>query len=72
MTQISYFIPKTEYISLKVYNLLGQDVAILYEGVQKMGNHVAVFNGSLLAGGVYLYKLKTKQISKTKKLLLMK
>ena len=72
VTQISYFVPETGYISLKVHDLLGRNVAVLYEGVQQTGNHVAVFDGTRFAGGVYLYSLKTDQTSKTRKLLLMK
>jgi endo-1,4-beta-xylanase len=57
-TQISYSVPQNGYISLKVYNLLGEEVATLFEGVQLAGNHVASFNGAELASGVYIYQLK--------------
>lgn len=72
ITQIKYAVPKTGQVSLKVYNTLGQEVATLFDGVQRAGNYVAVFDGSKLAGGIYFYRLQSKDISITKKLVLMK
>jgi hypothetical protein len=71
-TQISYSIPQNGYISLKVYNLLGDEVATLFEGVQLAGNHVASFNGAELASGVYLYQLKANNFTEVKRLILLK
>jgi hypothetical protein len=71
-TQIDYTIPKTGYVSLKVYNLIGQEVVTLYSGVQQAGNYKATFHASGLASGVYIYKLKYENASITKKLILMK
>jgi hypothetical protein len=42
---------------LKVYNLLGQEVATLYEGIRRQRNYEAMFDGSKLASGVYFYRL---------------
>jgi alpha-L-arabinofuranosidase len=71
-TQISYSIPHSNYISLKVYNLLGQEVAILYEGIRQPGNYIATFDGKGLSGGVYLYRLTTTNFMDMKKLILLK
>ncbi|MCK4297307.1 MAG: family 43 glycosylhydrolase [Candidatus Marinimicrobia bacterium] len=79
-TQIKYSVPENGYISLKVYNFLGEEVATLLEGVRQAGNYVALFDGSGLAGGVYLYQLKARQSNggqannfmETKKLILLK
>ena len=57
-TTINYSVPKTGNMTLKVYNLLGQEVATLFAGVQQSGNHTAVFDGSKLASGVYFYRLE--------------
>ncbi|MBN2708095.1 MAG: endo-1,4-beta-xylanase, partial [Calditrichaceae bacterium] len=71
-TTIEYSIPKNGFISLKVYNLLGQAVRTIYEGNQKAGGHIVKFNGSGLASGVYLYQLKTDGFVETKKFILLK
>lgn len=71
-TQIEYSVPRNGHVSLKVYNMLGQEVATLFEGVQKSGNYAATFDAKDLAGGVYMYQLKSGSVSITKKLVLMK
>jgi hypothetical protein len=55
-----------------VYNLLGQEVATLYEGTRQPGSYEATFDGSRLAGGVYLYRLSASDFLTTKKLMLLK
>lgn len=71
-TQIAYSVPRPGYISLKVYNMLGQEVATLFEGVQRAGNHLATFDGRGLASGVYFYQLKANNFVGTKRLMLLK
>lgn len=71
-TRIAYSVPHSCYISLKIYNLLGEEVAILFEGVRQAGNYVATFDGRGLAGGVYLYQLKANNFVGTKKFILLK
>ncbi len=72
VTQIEYSIPVKSQISVEVFDLLGVKVSTLYEGVQKAGNHKVTFNGSKLAGGIYFYRLKSDNVSLTKKLILLK
>jgi hypothetical protein len=55
-----------------VYDLLGQEVATLFDGEQVRGNYTAKFDGSKLASGVYFYKLQSGANSTAKKLVLMK
>lgn len=71
-TQIKYSIPHTGYISLKVYNLLGEEIATLFEGIRQAGNYVATFDGSKCASGVYFYRLRSGNFVETKKLVLLK
>jgi hypothetical protein len=71
-TEIEYSVPKQAYVSLKVYNTLGEVVRTLFEGQQGPGNYTATFNGTDLASGVYFYKLESGTVSITKKLVLMK
>jgi hypothetical protein len=61
LTKIIYFVPKKSYITLKVYNLLGQEVTSLFEGIQQAGNYTATFDGSGLSSGVYLYRMTARQ-----------
>lgn len=71
-TQIEYSVPRASHVSLKVYDSLGKEVATLFEGTQKAGNHFATFNGAGLASGVYTCRLQSGDVSLTKKLVLMK
>jgi hypothetical protein len=72
-TLIKYQLPATSNVSLKVFNLLGQEVADLYEGIRQQGNYEATFDGSKLAGGIYFYRLTTSSnFVHTKKLVLLK
>lgn len=71
-TRISYSIPKTQDVSLKVYNLLGREVATLVDGVQEAGKHKVQFSAENLASGVYLYRLRSGGQSKVQKMILTK
>jgi hypothetical protein len=71
-TQINYSVPRSSTITLKVYNLLGQEVASLFEGSRQAGNYTAILDGNKLASGVYLYRLVAENFVDTKKLVLLK
>jgi beta-xylosidase len=71
-TEIRYQMPGVSHISLKVFDLLGQEVATLFEGIRQQGNYEATFDGNKLAAGVYLYRLSANGFVKTKKLLLIR
>jgi hypothetical protein len=57
---------------LKVYNALGQEVAVLGEGNKLAGCHKVKWDATNLSTGVYFYKLKAGSFTDTKKLLLLK
>ncbi|MFZ5948282.1 MAG: VPS10 domain-containing protein [Stygiobacter sp.] len=59
-------------VTLKVYDILGKEVATLVNERQSAGNYEVKFDGSNLSSGVYFYKLQAGEFSQTKKLLLMK
>jgi hypothetical protein len=71
-TAISYQLSDAGTVTLKVYDVLGKEVATLVEGVQSAGIHTARFEGSLLRSGVYFYRIQAGSFSDTKKLILIK
>jgi len=72
VTNIRYSLPTGSDISLKVYDVLGQEVALLYSGFQEAGNYVADFDGTNFANGTYYYTLTAGDFTETKKMLLVK
>jgi uncharacterized protein (TIGR03790 family) len=72
VTMIQFVLPRQDHVTLKVYNSLGQEVATLVNGVESPGVHVAAFDGSSLASGLYIYQLKTSDFGRTHKMLLVK
>jgi len=71
-TEISYTITKAGNVTLKVYNMLGQDVATLVNGFQAANTYNVNFNASGLSSGVYFYKLSSGNNEIIKKMVLMK
>ncbi len=71
-TEINYSVPENGYITLKVYNLLGQEITTLFEGFQKRGSYTESFNGRGLSSGVYLYRLAAANFSEIKKTILLR
>ena len=68
---IRYSIPKQSFVTLKVYNILGQEVATLVNAVRKAGSYSIVFNASTIPSGVYVYTLATDEFVSTKKMTLI-
>lgn len=71
-TKIEYNIVKTGFVSLKVYDILGREVATLVNGVQTQGVKEIEFNGSNLTSGVYFYTIKAGDFTDTKTMVLVK
>ena len=71
-TTIKYQIPNAAHVVLKVYDILGKEVATLVDRNKAAGQYKATFNASKLASGVYLYRLKSGKYSSVKKLMLLK
>jgi hypothetical protein len=76
-TTVSYAVPSQSFVSLKVFNTLGEEVRTLVSDVQGVGNHTATWDGLNSAGkevpsGTYLLQMTAGQFRATKKLLLLK
>jgi hypothetical protein len=71
-TTISYQLPKQSYVTLKVFDELGREVAVLVNGIVQAGNKSVKFDADNLAGGVYYYRLQAGSFADTKKLVLIK
>ncbi len=72
LTKIAYSLPNTGRVKLTIYNLLGQEVATLVNGVKPAGTHALVWNAENLSSGIYIYTLKTDNQVISKKMTLMK
>ncbi len=71
-TAISYELSANSYVTLKVYDVLGREVATLVEARQNAGYHEATFDARNLSSGVYFYRLTAGTFSAVKKLVLVK
>ena len=71
-TVISYDLPVTGTVLLKVYDLLGREAATLVNQEQEPGRYSVPFDGSKYTSGIYFYKLQSGMYSQVKKMLLVK
>jgi hypothetical protein len=71
-TTIKYDVPRSGWLKLSVYNLLGQEVAILYNGIQNAGRYSVNWNAADFGSGMYLVRMKSESFERQQKLLLLK
>jgi hypothetical protein len=71
-TNFTYQIGKEGFVSMKIYNVLGQEVATLVNEVKQAGTYPATWNAASFESGVYFCKMQSGTFSETKKLILMK
>jgi hypothetical protein len=71
-TKIKFDIPKSDFVSLKIFDILGREVAALVNEQLNSGTYEAEFNGTNYPSGVYFYKLMAGDFTETKKLVLVK
>ena len=71
-TSISYSLAKSGSVNLSIYNLLGQKVAILSDGIQQAGKHSVIWNAKDCPSGVYFAKLEAEEQTKNIKMVLLK
>lgn len=71
-TTIRFMVPKSDFVTLKVYNVLGKEVATLAEGYYQAGEYRVEWDAVDLPSGVYFYRLQTGTFNTTRKLMLLK
>jgi hypothetical protein len=71
-TSIKYDLPKSTRVVVKVYDIVGREIATLVDADQKAGYYETKFNAANLASGIYFYRITTPEFTLTKKMMLMK
>ncbi|MDP4114760.1 MAG: T9SS type A sorting domain-containing protein [Bacteroidota bacterium] len=71
-TNINFSLPEKSNVQLKVFNIVGMEIATIYSGQLEAGNHTFKFDASKLSSGMYLYKLTAGNFVQTRKMLLLK
>jgi hypothetical protein len=71
-TSIKYSLPSEEFVTLKVFDILGREVTTLVNQKQGIGEHTINFDASRFNSGVYFYSIRAGKFTDTKKMLLTK
>jgi hypothetical protein len=71
-TTITYRVPTAAYVQLRVYDVLGREVAMLLDNHIEPGTHQVTLDASSFSSGVYLYRLTTPEFTQAKAMLVMK
>ena len=72
VTNLSFVIGQLSFVTLKVYDITGNQVAILVNEEKPAGNYIVQFDGGKLSSGIYLYQMKAGNFTAVKKLILLK
>lgn len=72
ITRIKYAVPKTGFVSIKVFDMLGKEIITLVSEQKPAGNYEFEFNAAHLSSGVYVYKMQAESFISTKKFILIK
>lgn len=71
-TMINFSVASTDFVSLKIYDIIGREVATLVHSVLTPGKYSAQWDATSFSSGLYIYKLTTSQFSDTKRMMLVK
>ncbi len=71
-TQINFSIPEKDFVTLKLYDVLGKEISTLVNEIKYDGNHSVVFNAKNLSSGLYIYTLTFRDQITSKKMILLK
>ncbi|MFA5403793.1 MAG: M20/M25/M40 family metallo-hydrolase [Ignavibacteria bacterium] len=72
VTKLQYEVPKTSYVTIKVYDILGREVATLVNANMEAGYYMYDFDASALSSGVYIYKMTAGTFEKTMRMMVVK
>jgi photosystem II stability/assembly factor-like uncharacterized protein len=72
VTNIKFDVPKSSLVTIKVYNILGKEAAILLNEVKSAGRYELDFDASTLTSGVYFYRIETDGFTETKRMVILK
>jgi hypothetical protein len=71
-TRISYSLPQESFVTLKIYDAVGREIATLVNGLKSEGEYSVDFNAGSFASGFYFYKLEAGNVTQVKKMMLIK
>jgi hypothetical protein len=71
-TEIKYSIAREGNVSLKIYDALGREMAVVVDGYKNAGNYSATFNADNLTSGIYFYRLTAGEFNQVRKMILLK
>ena len=71
-TKIKFSIPDQSYVAIKVFDVLGGEVATLINEEKPVGSYEVEFNASRLPSGIYFYRLQANEFAQVKKMILLK
>ncbi len=71
-TRIAYTLPVAQHVVIRVYDLMGREVATLIDGFKQAGRHEAIFEAGALPSGTYFYRMSAGAYTETRTLLLLK
>lgn len=71
-TEISFALPQSADVKLEVFNILGQEVATLIDGYLEAAEHSITWDSSTVASGIYFYRIKAREHTESRKMLLLK
>jgi hypothetical protein len=71
-TKIKYGLPKSSFVNIVLYDILGKEISVLAIGFKTAGQYEILFDGSGLASGVYIYKIIAGDFNESKRMVLLK
>jgi len=71
-TTIEFYLPQSDFVDMRIYDILGKEVEVLISDYLQAGDHSCVFNGDKLSSGIYTVIAKTKEKRIAMKIILLK
>jgi len=69
---MQYSVSSKQFVTIKVFDMLGREVAVLVNGEKEPGTYTAEFSSTALASGTYIYRMQAGDFVQTKKMILLK